>query len=386
MFSQDFLLRSVYVRGEVSNVTYHPSGHIYFTMKDKSGTLSCVMFSGKRKDGLKFTLKEGQQIVCGGSITIYEARGQYQMYATNIVLDGEGLLYEKYERLKKELEEKGMFDACYKRSIPKYAKRIGIVTAKTGAAIQDIINISKRRNPYVELFLYPCLVQGEGAAVSIVNAIRALDNYGVDVIIVGRGGGSIEDLWAFNEEIVANAIFECSTPIVSAVGHETDTTIADFVADLRAPTPSAAAELTVFSYEEFIDRLRKTESELYKTIIAKVRNSRLKLDKARLIVEKLNPAYEINNKRLSLVHYDERLRERMNTILNSKKHAYELYIEAMKNISPLDKLSKGYAYAETNGKSLKSVSNVNKSDEILLYLKDGRVKSVVTEVIKEELS
>ena len=386
MFSQDFLLRSVYVRGEVSNVTYHPSGHIYFTMKDKSGTLSCVMFSGKRREGLKFTLKEGQQIVCGGSITIYEARGQYQMYATDIVLDGEGLLYEKYEKLKKELEEKGMFDACYKRSIPKYAKRIGIVTAKTGAAIQDIINISKRRNPYVKLFLYPCLVQGEGAAISIVNAIRALDKFGVDVIIVGRGGGSIEDLWAFNEEIVAKAIFECNTPIVSAVGHETDTTIADFVADMRAPTPSAAAELTVFSYEEFIEKLSKIESDLHNSIIAKVRNSRLKLDKAKLIVEKLNPAYEINNKRLSLVHYDERLRELMNKILNLKKHTYEIYIEAMKNISPLDKLSKGYAYVKANGKPLKSVSNVNKSDEILLYLKDGTIKSVVSEVIQEELS
>lgn len=386
MFSQDFLLQSVYVRGEVSNVTYHPSGHIYFTMKDKSGTLSCVMFSGKRREGLKFTLKEGQQIVCGGSITIYEARGQYQMYATDIVLDGEGLLYEKYEKLKKELEEKGMFDACYKRSIPKYAKRIGIVTAKTGAAIQDIINISKRRNPYVKLFLYPCLVQGEGAAISIVNAIRALDEFGVDVIIVGRGGGSIEDLWAFNEEIVAKAIFECNTPIVSAVGHETDTTIADFVADMRAPTPSAAAELTVFSYEEFIEKLSKIESDLHYSIIAKVRNSRLKLDKAKLIVEKLNPAYEINNKRLSLVHYDERLRELMNKILNLKKHTYELYIEAMKNISPLDKLSKGYAYVKANGKPLKSVSNVNKSDEILLYLKDGTIKSVVNEVIQEELS
>ena len=270
--------------------------------------------------------------------------------------------------------------------LQKYAKRIGIVTAKTGAAIQDIINISKRRNPYVKLFLYPCLVQGEGAAISIVNAIRALDKFGVDVIIVGRGGGSIEDLWAFNEEIVAKAIFECNTPIVSAVGHETDTTIADFVADMRAPTPSAAAELTVFSYEEFIEKLSKIESDLHNSIIAKVRNSRLKLDKAKLIVEKLNPAYEINNKRLSLVHYDERLRELMNKILNLKKHTYELYIEAMKNISPLDKLSKGYAYVKANGKPLKSVSNVNKSDEILLYLKDGTIKSVVNEVIQEELS
>ena len=386
MFSQDIMLRSIYVRGEVSNVTYHPSGHIYFTMKDKSGTLSCVMYSGKRKDGLKFTLKEGQQIICGGSITIYGQRSQYQMLASKIVLDGEGLLYEKYEQLKKELEEKGMFDKSYKQPIPKYATKIGIVTASTGAAIQDIINISKRRNPYVQLYLYPAIVQGEGAAASIVNAIRALDNYSVDVIIVGRGGGSIEDLWAFNEEIVANAIFQCKTPIVSAVGHETDTTIADYVADLRAPTPSAAAELTVFSYDEFSNKLLDTSSKLRNRIESRISNEKLRLDRSRLMVDKLNPSYELDHKRLRLIHDDERLRELMSQILNSKKHMYELYIEQLKGLSPLEKLSKGYAYAEAEGKPLKTVDNVKIGDEIHLYLQDGEVSAKVSKTKKMELT
>ena len=380
------MLRSIYVRGEVSNVTYHPSGHIYFTMKDKSGTLSCVMYSGKRKDGLKFTLKEGQQIICGGSITIYGQRSQYQMLASKIVLDGEGLLYEKYEQLKKELEEKGMFDKSYKQPIPKYATKIGIVTASTGAAIQDIINISKRRNPYVQLYLYPAIVQGEGAAASIVNAIRALDNYSVDVIIVGRGGGSIEDLWAFNEETVANAIFQCKTPIVSAVGHETDTTIADYVADLRAPTPSAAAELTVFSYDEFSNKLLDTSSKLRNRIESRISNEKLRLDRSRLMVDKLNPSYELDHKRLRLIHDDERLRELMSQILNSKKHMYELYIEQLKGLSPLEKLSKGYAYAEAEGKPLKTVDNVKIGDEIHLYLQDGEVSAKVSKTKKMELT
>lgn len=386
MFSQDIMLRSIYVRGEVSNVTYHPSGHIYFTMKDKSGTLSCVMYSGKRKDGLKFTLKEGQQIICGGSITIYGQRSQYQMLASKIVLDGEGLLYEKYEQLKKELEEKGMFDKSYKQPIPKYATKIGIVTASTGAAIQDIINISKRRNPYVQLYLYPAIVQGEGAAASIVNAIRALDNYSVDVIIVGRGGGSIEDLWAFNEEIVANAIFQCKTPIVSAVGHETDTTIADYVADLRAPTPSAAAEITVFSYDEFSNKLLDTSSKLRNRIESRISNEKLRLDRSRLMVDKLNPSYELDHKRLRLIHDDERLRELMSQILNSKKHMYELYIEQLKGLSPLEKLSKGYAYAEAGGKPLKTVDSVKIGDEIHLYLQDGEVSAKVSKTKKMELT
>ena len=249
MFAQDFMMQRISIKGEVSNCKYHSSGHIYFTLKDGTGTMNAVMFAGNRR-GLQFQMKEGDKVIVTGSVEIYERDGKYQLYAREIELDGAGNLYLKFEALKRELAEMGIFAAEYKKPIPKYIKRLGIVTAPTGAAVQDIRNIASRRNPYVQLILYPALVQGEGAVASIVNGIRALDALGVDTIIVGRGGGSIEDLWAFNEEEVARAIFACNTPIISAVGHETDTTIADFVSDLRAPTPSAAAELAVFDYEE----------------------------------------------------------------------------------------------------------------------------------------
>ena len=244
MFAQDFLLRRLSVKGEVSNCKYHSSGHIYFTLKDGGGTLQAVMFASQRR-GLNFKLVEGQQVVVKGTVDVYERDGKYQLYASEIELSGRGDLYLRFEKLLKELEEMGMFDPQYKRPIPRFAKTVGIVTAPTGAAIRDIMNISHRRNPYVQLILYPALVQGDGAKDSIVKGIRTLDAMGLDVLIVGRGGGSIEDLWAFNEEEVARAIFACNTPVISAVGHETDVTIADYAADLRAPTPSAAAELAV---------------------------------------------------------------------------------------------------------------------------------------------
>ena len=249
MFAQDFMLNRIYVKGEVSNLKYHTSGHIYFSLKDESGTIACVMFAGSRA-GLSFRMKEGQQVIVLGSISVYERDGKYQLYAREIVPAGAGLLYEKFEALKKELAEMGMFAPEYKQPIPKYVRTVGIVTAPTGAAVRDIINIAGRRNPYVQLILYPALVQGEGAAESIVKGIHALEAKQVDVIIVGRGGGSIEDLWAFNEEAVARAVFDCTVPVISAGGHETDTTITDYVADLRAPTPSAAAELAVYEYRE----------------------------------------------------------------------------------------------------------------------------------------
>ena len=213
------MLSRIYVKGEISNCKYHTSGHIYFSLKDESGTIACVMFAGQRS-GLSFRLQEGQQVIVLGSVSVYERNGQYQLYAREIMLDGAGALYEKFEALKKELEEMGMFAQEYKQAIPKYIRTLGIVTAPTGAAVRDIINISGRRNPYVQLILFPAQVQGEGAADSIVKGIRALEKKNVDVIIVGRGGGSIEDLWAFNEEKVARAIFECSVPVISAVGHE----------------------------------------------------------------------------------------------------------------------------------------------------------------------
>ena len=245
MFSQDYLLSSVSVKGEVSNCKYHASGHIYFTLKDKSSVLACVMFAGNRTKGLSFPLKEGMQVIVSGNVDIYERDGKYQMYAKKITQDGIGALYEKFEQLKRELEERGMFAPEYKKPIPAFVKRLGVVTAPNGAAIRDIISIAKARNPYIEIILYPALVQGEGAINSIVKGIKMLEMIGVDAMIVGRGGGSLEDLWAFNEEAVAQAIFDCDVPIISAVGHETDTTIADFVADVRAETPSAGAQIAV---------------------------------------------------------------------------------------------------------------------------------------------
>ena len=217
MFSQDFMLQNIYVKGEVSNCKYHSSGHIYFTIKDARGTIACVMFAGNRS-GLKFRMEEGQQVVVGGSIEVYERDGKYQLYAREIILDGAGYLYEKFERLKKELAQRGLFAPEYKQPVPKYIRTLGVVTAPTGAAVQDIINITRRRNPYVRIILYPAIVQGEQAAASIIQGIHALEQLGVDVMIVGRGGGSIEDLWAFNEEAVAQAVFDCSVPIISAVG------------------------------------------------------------------------------------------------------------------------------------------------------------------------
>ena len=265
MFTQDFMLNRIYIKGEVSNCKYHTSGHLYFSLKDESGTIACVMFAGQRS-GLSFRMQEGQQVIVLGSVSVYERDGRYQVYAKEIVLDGAGLLYEKFIKLKKELEEMGMFAPEYKKPIPKYVRTVGVVTAPTGAAVRDIINITRRRNPYVQILLYPALVQGDGASESVVRGIRALEEAKVDVMIVGRGGGSIEDLWAFNEENVARAVFECSVPVISAVGHETDTTIIDYVADLRAPTPSAAAELAICNYRELLETIRTERERMHRRL------------------------------------------------------------------------------------------------------------------------
>ena len=288
MFTQDYMLNRIYVKGEVSNCKYHTSGHIYFSLKDESGTIACVMFAGQR-GGLAFRMTEGQQVIVFGSVSVYERSGSYQLYAKEIRLDGEGVLYERYQQLKRELGEMGMFAPEYKKPIPAYVKNIGIVTAPTGAAIRDIMNIAGRRNPFVQLYLYPALVQGEGAKESIVRGIQLLDKQGVDVIIVGRGGGSMEDLWAFNEEMVARAVFDCETPVISAVGHETDTTIIDYVADLRAPTPSAAAELAVYDHYQMEYRINEYQQRLLRQIKVKTQMARLKLREYQTKLRYLHP-------------------------------------------------------------------------------------------------
>ncbi|MCR5001638.1 MAG: exodeoxyribonuclease VII large subunit [Lachnospiraceae bacterium] len=384
MFAQDYMLRSVYVKGEVSNVKYHSSNHIYFTMKDKTGTLACVMFAGFRK-GLKFTLKEGMQIIALGSIEVYERDGKYQLYAREIVPDGEGALYERFEQLKKELEEMGMFAPEYKKPIPQYAGTIGVVTAPTGAAIQDIINITKRRNPHVRIILYPAKVQGEGAAESVANGIRALEAAGVDVMIVGRGGGSIEDLWAFNEEITARAIFDCSVPVISAVGHETDTTIADFVADLRAPTPSAAAELAVFEYTALTDRIEELKADLSDALKSCVKAKRDEYTMKALRLKNLSPGHKLNEQKMRLANAQERIRELMQSLIKNKRHLLDIKIERLEALSPLKRLSSGYAFVEgADGLPLSEIGRVRKGDDITLYFKDGTAGARVTEVRKQK--
>ena len=310
MFAQDFMMQRISVKGEVSNCKYHSSGHIYFTLKDAVGTISAIMFAGNRK-GLSFPMKEGDKVIVTGSIEVYERDGKYQLYAREIALDGAGNLYLKFEALKRELEEMGMFAPEYKKPIPKYIRRLGIVTAPTGAAVQDIRNIAKRRNPYVQLILYPALVQGDGAVNSIINGIHALDALGVDVIIVGRGGGSIEDLWAFNEEEVARAIFECETPVISAVGHETDTTIADYVADMRAPTPSAAAELAVFDYQAALERQQRLQAQMERCLKQRAQNAYLRLREYQTRLRYLSPELKLRERRKLAADLEEKLSGRM---------------------------------------------------------------------------
>ncbi len=384
MFSQDFMLNHIYVKGEVSNCKYHTSGHIYFSLKDESGTIACVMFASARS-GLSFRMQEGQNVIVLGSVSVYERDGKYQLYAKEIILDGAGALYERFEALKKELEEMGMFAAEYKQPIPRYVKRVGIVTAPTGAAVRDIINISKRRNPYVQLILYPALVQGEGAAASIVRGIRMMEQQNVDVIIVGRGGGSMEDLWAFNEEAVARAIFECTIPIISAVGHETDTLISDYVADLRAPTPSAAAELAVYELSSVQIMCEEYKRRMYQQISQRIDFSRRQTEQMAFRLKVAHPRQKLNEQRQYLADLDSRMRIRMNSALEESRHKLAIYIEKMKGLSPLQKLNQGYAYVtDKSGRTVRSIKDTKQGEVLDVYVTDGRVRTQVMDIYKEE--
>ena len=384
MFVRDYTLSNIYVKGEVSNCKYHTSGHIYFTLKDGQGQIACVMFAGQRS-GLKFQMKEGQSVVALGSISVYERDGKYQLYAKEIILDGSGYLYEKYEELKNNLEREGLFDSNHKKPIPVYAKKVGIVTAKTGAALQDIINISSRRNPYVQLILYPAQVQGEGAAATVVKGIKALDKLGVDTIIIGRGGGSIEDLWAFNEEMVARAIYECNTPIISAVGHETDTTIADFVSDLRAPTPSAAAELAVYDIRKYNADLETLNRALNYQMQRKIVWFKNRLKQLSMKLEYSSPIYQVRQKRQNLMDIEERLSKLIDIILTKKKHQLEIYAERLEGLSPLKKLSKGYALVVNSSNEVMNRLEKTKVGELLqISVTNGDVMARVEELIEKE--
>lgn len=383
MFTQDFMLNRIYVKGEVSNCKYHTSGHIYFSLKDESGTIACVMFAGQR-GGLSFHMREGQQIIVLGSVNVYERTGSYQLYAQEIRLDGEGTLYEKYQMLKQKLEEMGMFAPEYKKAIPRYAKRIGVVTAPTGAAVRDIMNISARRNPYVQLLLYPAQVQGEEAKESIVRGIRMLETKNVDVIIVGRGGGSIEDLWAFNDECVARAIFDCQVPVISAVGHETDVTIADYVADLRAPTPSAAAELAVWDYRQLQGYLDECRLRMNRSMTGTIRINRLRLKELDVRLSYLHPRHKLQDQQQRLIELEEELRTLMRDRVKEARHRLAIQIEKLNGLSPVRKLNQGFAYVEeADGGVVKSIRQVEMGDELTVYVTDGLIRTSVKAVQKK---
>lgn len=400
MFTQDFALNRISIKGEVSNCKYHTSGHIYFTLKDGGSQIAAVMFAGQRK-GLAFTLEEGQEVTVTGNVDVYERDGRYQLYAREIAREGRGDLFVRFEKLRDELEEMGMFDGSYKQPIPKYAMKVGIVTASTGAAIRDIMNISARRNPYVQLFLYPALVQGEQAKHSIVKGLQTLDQMGLDVIIVGRGGGSIEDLWAFNEEMVARAIFNCATPVISAVGHETDVTIADYVADLRAPTPSAAAELAVFDYRQFEEQVKLYGQVLSRSMERRMEKLRFSLEQGKMRLRLYSPERRLKDKRQRLADIESqlergmkekmekdrrrlddirnRLKVRMRGSLETGRHRLALGAGRLEAMSPLKKLGGGYGFvADARGAAVRSVDQVTSGDLIGISVKDGRIEARVT--------
>lgn len=423
MFAQDFALSGITIKGEISNLKYHTSGHIYFTLKDSASQISGVMFVRDRA-GLQFKLEDGMSVLCTGNVGVYERGGTYQIYARSFTADGIGDLYVRFEQLKKELEEMGMFDPMYKKPIPKYAGKIGVVTAKTGAAVRDIVQIAKRRNPYVDITLYPALVQGDGAVQSIIRGIKTLDLMGMDVIIVGRGGGSIEDLWAFNEREVAQAIFDADTPVISAVGHETDTTIADFVADLRAPTPSAGAELAVFDYAKLEEDISGYKETLDSLLNEHIQDTRQKISMYKLKINQLNPRYvlseyhkkeillknELNRRMLErITEYKEKLRnyddlktimtERLNSAKNRLRdydpmpsvmkhridkahHELMVHTERLEASSPLRKLSGGFGFLQDEtGHKVDTVKRLKKGELLTTTLKDGSFKSRIEEII-----
>ncbi len=374
MFQSDYALRRISIKGQVSNCKYHSSGHIYFSLKDEGSQISCVMFANARYDGLKFELEDGQEVVVDGNISVYERGGSYQLYAQEIRLNGIGELYVAYEMLKQKLYEEGLFDHEKKKPIPKNPKKIGVVTARTGAAIHDIISTAKRRNPYVQLILYPAKVQGDGASDTIVAGIKALDQYGVDIIIVGRGGGSIEDLWAFNEEKVARAIYEAQTPIISGTGHEVDTTIADYAADLRAATPTAACELAVPDIREVMEGIANREYTLRTLLKQVVRRYQMKLQQYQITIANFDPRFQLQEQKMHLAELEEQIHAVMKNKMTDYQHKLELYTKELHGLSPTAKLINGFGYIEgSNGEPVTSVKKVMEGDQISLTISDGTI-------------
>ncbi len=384
MFEQDYFLHSVIVSGEVSNLKYHSSGHIYFTMKDESGILSAVMFRGNAAK-MKFRLSDGDRIEAAGSVSIYAKTGNYQLYATSVKKAGAGAEHEMLEKLKQKLSEMGMFDASYKQPIPKYSFKVGVVTSPTGSVIHDIRQVAARRNPGVEIVLCPAKVQGEGAAGSVIEGIRTLCEKKVDVIIIGRGGGSDEDLSAFNDEMLARAIFDCPIPVVSAVGHGDDESITDMVADVHAPTPSAAAELTVFLLDDFIRDVSMRQITLERLMQKHIDAKKAALSQRALRMESLGPQAKIKLHKLAFKSRAERLDSLMTRKIERARSALGIYIEKYRALSPLEKIGHGFAaVTDDKGQKVLSVDDVRKGDTLTLTMRDGVISATAVSAKKRD--
>ena len=368
------ILNNVWVKGEISNFKHHYSGHIYLTLKDEGGVLKGVMFRSAAQ-GLTFTPSDGMKVMARGRVSVYEAGGAYQLYIEEMIPDGVGELYVAYEKLKKQLAEEGLFDESRKKPIPKFPSAVGVVTAATGAAVRDIINVITRRCPMTKIIVYPAQVQGAGAAQSVVRAIEYFNKENnVDTIIAGRGGGSIEDLWAFNEEITARAIFASKIPVISAVGHETDFTIADFVADLRAPTPSAAAEVAVPSSAEISNMLQNQKARLSEAVLKQTERRRLRLAAIKL----KSPSERIQENSQRLDHITKRMEQGFKLKIESKKRVLGNITAKIDAMSPLKVLSRGYAIpVENDGTVIRSAAQMESGRDFTLKMTDGSSECIV---------
>ncbi|MDD4036276.1 MAG: exodeoxyribonuclease VII large subunit [Bacilli bacterium] len=379
ILDNDQYLQRVYIKGEISNFKAHTSGHYYFTIKDETSTIKAVMFSFNNKR-LAFMPQDGMKVLVSGKISVYEASGSYQIYVEEMLEDGLGNLYIAYEQLKEKLSKEGLFNLEHKKRIPKIPSRVGIITAPTGAAIRDILSTINRRFPICETILFPTLVQGKEAAPNIVKQIKEAEKYKIDVLIIGRGGGSIEDLWPFNEEIVARAIYACPVPIISAVGHEIDFTISDFVADHRAPTPTGAAEVAVPNLTDILNYIRQVKIRASESIKNKIEINKLFLNnllEAKILKDPLS-IYEIKFQKL------DTLIDRVISIINHKiereKNKYLNLINKLEVLSPLNALKRGYAIIKKNNKAITDIKEVTKNDKINIDIKEGSLYASIIDI------
>ena len=376
-FQKDEYLNNVLIKGEISNFKNHYTGHMYFTLKDENSLIKCIMFKGYTTN-LGFMPKDGMKVIVFGTVSVFERDGVYQIYAKGMKQEGIGDLHAEYEKLKKKLEQEGLFDKVHKKKIPMMPKCIGVLTSNTGAVIRDIINVSTRRNPNVYIKLLPVPVQGAGAGEKIANAIHIMNEQKLaDVIIIARGGGSLEDLWPFNEEVVARAIYDSSLPVISAVGHETDFTIADFVADLRAPTPSAAAELAVPNVLELIQKIQNNERRLSNALKKKAEIMRLRFEKCMSSKAFKDPLDRINKEYMLLDKQIKRIENTIEIKVKEKKTYMVEWISKLDTLSPLKTLTRGYSIVEKDGKMVNSIKKLNTNDEIRIRLTDGEVDAKI---------